>query len=178
MPAAIVACQRGWGVRKTSLFAGAILGPHVLLGALIYFGFEPFLSRLRAEGLLLFSLALVVFSLVVRWIRFKRVDEVLRAGPLSIWGLFAVFSLLGPCEWIIPILIQAGHLHAGYLTVVVAFLLGTWSGGVALALLGRALWGRPFWLPWGMGLATRSRPVAPVLAFIAMGIGALLRLRH
>jgi hypothetical protein len=176
LPASVVAWQRGWGYRRTVGFAALAHLSHVLLGVLIFFAFDPILLGLDPSRLFRFTLGLVLVVMAIRLVRFSRVREVLRAGPSSAWGIVAVFSLLGPCESVIPILIKSHQLGTGYLLPVAAFVLGSWIAGSSLVLAGRVLWDRPFWLPRSVNWAWRVPAILPVAASLGLGLRAILRI--
>jgi len=174
LPASVLAWKRGWSLRKSAVFAAVILTFHVLLGAAIYFCLEDWLEQIRTPALYGFGVALVFLVMILRLIRFSRIREVLRAGPKSNWGIFAVLSLLGPCESIIPVFIKSGQLRVGYLLPGIAFLFGTLISGWICILLGRTLWDRPLWLPRGVTWAFRRGTLVPVAAGLAVGLGLIL----
>lgn len=176
LPASVLSWQRGWSLKRSAFFAAIAFLIHVLLGLAIYFGFESFFAKLESTVLAVFGTILVVSVMAIRLIRFSRLREVLRAGPNSVWGYFAVISLLGPCEAIIPIFVRARHLGIGYLTPFLAFSLGTVVAGVASVLVGRVLWNRPLWLPRGITWAHSRTAMVPVIAGLALGLTAILRI--
>ena len=103
------------------IFALFALLLHIGLGILLYFALYDFISQLSSGGLIVFTLTLVGLVTLIRGVRTSRISEVFRAGPHSAWGIFAVLSLLGPCESIIPIFIKANQLGMGYLAPFSAF---------------------------------------------------------
>lgn len=176
VPASVLVWQRRWGSAKTVAFAGIALLVHLLFGFAIYFMISGFLSHLDSDKLFIFALALVLLVALARGIRVERMQEVLRAGPHSAWGLFAVISLLGPCESVIPVFIKARALGMGYLIPFVAFFAGSLLSGTALVLGGRRVWNKPLWLPRGIHWAHQRSAVLPVVAGVAVGLTLLLKL--
>lgn len=176
LPASVLAWQKGWSVWRTLFFALGVFTLHVLLGVLAFLGLNHWLLAIDSHWLLGFGVALVSVVMVIRMMRFSRVSEVLRTGRGSIWGALTVMSLLGPCEAVIPILIKAGHLGVGYLLPALSFLGGTVLGGLVLVLSGKVLWNRPMWLPLGLDWARRREVALPVVAVLALGLSALIRL--
>lgn len=150
MPASLLSWQRGWPTRRLAFFSLMVFVPHLFLGFLIYWALSKIFLTFDSSTLLVFSFVLVGAVAVVRSIRFKRIYEVLRMGPQGSAGLFTVVSLLGPCESLIPILIKAKSLGAGYMLPSVFFFLGTVISGVFLMVSGQYLWNCPHWFPRGL----------------------------
>ncbi len=175
LPASVMSWQRRWRAGSTALFSLTAYSFHVVLGLLIFFALEGFISSLQSTALLIFALVLVGTSTLIRLYRFTRIEEVLCAGPGSKRGIFAVFSLLGPCESLIPVLIKSGQMGVGYLTPFFVFLAGTLVSGTVLVFAGRRLWNRPMGLPMGMSWAYRSSAAIPLLACIVLGISVWVR---
>jgi hypothetical protein len=175
LPASVVAWQRGWSLSRSAAFAALTFLVHLVLGVVIYFSFDSILAEQEASRLFAFGMILVFSVMIVRMLRFSRLREVVRAGPNSSWGLFAVISLLGPCESVIPILIKARQLGIGYLIPSVSFLAGTMVVGMACVVAGRLLWNRPLWLPRGISWARSRSAILPAVAGLALGLTAILR---
>lgn len=176
LPASVFTWQKGWRAKKAAAFTFLAFGAHLCLGFVIYFAFHHLLDSLDAQWLLMFSWGLVFSVMWVRIRRFSRVREVLRSGPNGRWGGFAVISLLGPCEALIPILIKAHHLGLALWLPCVAFLAGTSIVGIACVLISRALWDRPLWLPRSMQWAQSRSAALPVIVGLVLGLGALIRI--
>ena len=164
VPASVMAWQRGWSVARSGFFAAIALMLHVLLGVAIFFIFEDTLVSIRGR------------ALAVRLVRFPRMNEVFRAGPNGAWSLVSVLWILGPCELIIPVLIKARQVGIGYLVPLVSFGAATLVVGVATVVAGRIMWNKPLLLPRGISWGTEGRALLPVLAGLAIGLGAMLRL--
>lgn len=173
LPASVLSWQRGWGVRKTTRFAFAVLLGHVVLGALIFFVANPFIRHLGANVQMGIGLAWVALGLLFRMLRFSRIGEVLRGGPRSRWGMLTVMTLLGPCESIFPVLVKAGLLGIGYPAAIAAYLGGTLLVGGAFVVGARLLWDRPLWLPRGVSWAYRPVSIFPVGAGMALGLAVI-----
>jgi hypothetical protein len=176
VPGSILAWQRGWRAPRIALFSVFALGFHVLLGFVIYFLMSDWIAAIDANRLFAFSIAFVAVVTLLRGFRFSRVKEVFNAGRNGVWGLFAVISILGPCESIIPVFVKAGHLGMGYLVPFCAFLFGTVATGTVLMLAGGAVWNRPYLLPRGLQLARHRAAVIPVVAGLALGFRFLLKI--
>lgn len=176
VPASILCWQRRWRPPLAALFATAVLTIHVLLGAAIYFAFDDTLKAFNPARLFPYSLAFVVVVTLLRGFRFSRIRDVQRVGNHSWWGMFAVMTLLGPCESIIPIFLKSASLGVGYIVPLVAFLAGTVSVGVGLTLTGRIVWNRPLWLIRAFDWANQRIALLPIAAGVALGLRYLLRL--
>jgi hypothetical protein len=174
LPASVLAWQRGWSIFRSMAFAFFAFVLHLSLGLLIYFVCNPFLNHLNSASLFVFALALILTSMGLRMFRFSRIREVLGAGPRSTWGFFAVFSLLGPAEAIIPILVRSGQIGIGYLTPTLAFGFGTVTVGLVCVVVGRLLWNKPLWLPRGIYWARKRIAVIPVAAGLVVGLTVIL----
>ncbi|MBC7692681.1 MAG: hypothetical protein H7222_13045 [Methylotenera sp.] len=174
IPASILVWQKGWSSRRSSLFASALLIFHILLGVGVYFAFSPMLKHLGPSRMITFTMGLVVAVLLVRLFRFSKIRDMLGTGSGNLWGVFAVVSLLGPCETIIPLLLRSNQLGHGYLLALGAFACGTLISGLSSIWMGRLIWNRPSWFPKGLQLAEGSSVVLPVLALTALGLRAFL----
>ncbi len=176
LPASVLGWRRGWRPSKVLAVSFGIFGFHVMLGAGIYFLLAGFLRGFTGSELFTFGVILVFSVMVARFFRFARIREVLGAEPSSQWAVFAIVSLLGPAESLVPILVKSGQLGVGYLAPTLAYFAGTLFAGTALVLGGRWLWNRPMGLPSGLLWAQSSGAVLPVIAGLALGLGALMRL--
>ena len=174
IPSSVLIWQRGWSNLRSTVFAAVMYLMHILMGAMIYFAFDKLLFKIDSARMVTFTMVLVFAVLLARLFRFSRIREVLRAGPNSLWGVFAVISLLGPCESIIPVLLRTRQMGVGYLPAFVAFAVGTMTSGIIMVLMGRSIWNRPMWLPRGIRIASRSSVVLPVIAMLALGLRAFM----
>jgi len=90
--------------------------------------------------------------------------EAFLAGPQSKRGILASWSLLGPAETLIPVVLKASQLGHGYLLPVVCYAAGTLLAGDFLVMAGRRMWNQPGavaqgWL-WLHRVTPFSRPFA------------------
>ncbi|MCM2324214.1 MAG: hypothetical protein NDJ90_13230 [Oligoflexia bacterium] len=175
VPASLLSWQRRWRLSRIAGFAALAFGLHVALGFLLFYLFGEAVWEMASSNLLVFSLILVAGVAAIRAFRFQRIREVLASGGSGIWGVFMVFSLLGPCESLIPILIKSRQLGAGLLLPLVAFYAGTLLAGGALIFFGKGLWNRPHWLPRGLYAGTQRLATVPVIACVAVGLALLLK---
>lgn len=177
MPASILSWQRNWKRGQNLAFAAGIYFFHVLLGALLYWMFSPMFNWMSQQAIFGFALILIVASALVRLVRMGDIKSVILAGPRSRWGVLACYSLLGPCETLIPFLMKAKQLGVSIQLTVLVYFLGTILSGVLCMELGQKLWNRPLWLPrslnWAVGDVSAS---LPALASIALVLGALFRI--
>ena len=178
VPLSLLSWQKGWSTRRTRNTALELLASHLLLGLLLALMLAEWTSGLRGRELLAFSLALVAAVTLLRVFRFSRLQEAFASGPYSKRGLLAAWSLLGPAESLIPIVLRSNELGAGYLLAFAAYSAGTVLAGLWLVFAGRALWNRPWSLPRSWKLLQRSAPVIPVLAFLLTGLGVWAGLPH
>lgn len=176
LPASVLSWRRGWRAPRALALSFVAFGFHVVLGAGVYFLLASFLRGFTGSALFTFGVVLVFSVMAARVFRFARIREVLGAETGSPWAVFVVVSLLGPAESLVPILVKSGQLGAGYLAPTMAFFAGTLVSGMALVLGGRWLWNRPMGLPRGLLWAQSSGAVFPVIAGLALGLGALMRL--
>lgn len=176
VPGSILSWQRAWSVRRVLAFCGFSYALHVALGALLYFVSFGVLEHLSPPQVFGFSVFLVAVVALLRGLRFSRLREVLRNGKNGVWGFFSALSLLGPSESLVPVLVKAHHLGAGYLTPVLAYFAGTFLAGAFLVLWGRKAWNRPLWLIRGMEWAQKRVAVVPVVAGLGIGLTFLIRI--
>ncbi|OFZ54803.1 MAG: hypothetical protein A2428_03500 [Bdellovibrionales bacterium RIFOXYC1_FULL_54_43] len=176
LPSSVLSWQRGWRFPRIMGFTLFAFTLHVLAGFGIYFVMFHFVSDIPPANLFSVALILVILGTILRGLRFNRMREVVGVGPRSRWGIFAVLSLLGPCESIIPIFIKARQLGFGYMEPMAAFLLGTFLAGTAAILFTRVAWNLPHWFPRTMNWAHQRMATVPFLAGVALGLSFLMRL--
>jgi len=179
LPASVLAWQKGWKISRTISFLGIALFSHVLTGYLLFLLFQNIGNRIGqkfsvdmgASSLFLFALGLMFFITLARRLRFPRIQEAFRVGQKGAWGSFIVFSLLGPCEVIVPIFVKAKSLGVGYLIPFLAFLTGTWITGIGLVAISKTIWNRPLGLPQGVDWAYRKCLALPVFTCLTLTLG-------
>lgn len=169
MPASLIAWKSGFSASKTSLYNASLTLAHVALGVGIFAVFNSQLTTLREgnNGLLLGAFLLAM--ILVRFFRFKGLKEILKAPaetPLMRQSTIA-FSLIGPNEIIIPILIKASGSHAHMVQATVAYTTGLVVTSALLAVVGRKVWSTPTILPRGIRAASQGMTLLPLL----MGLG-------
>jgi hypothetical protein len=175
IPASMLSWQRGWGFVRAVAFSTVALLFHVLFGFGVYLGLHDWLIRIPENDLFPFALLLVSVMALVRAFRFSDRGRVVRLGTSRIWGTMAVFSLLGPSESVIPILLKAGHLGIGYPIPLAAFAAGTVFSGAFLLAAGRFVWNHPLWLSRSLGWAHQRATVVPIAASVVVGLAYLFR---
>lgn len=171
LPTSVIAWQKRWKTSQTVLFSILAFFAHVLTGYLLFLLFQSVLGQLGLSDPFLIAAVLVLVMNLIRGFRFPRIQDVFQSGNKGVWGSFVAFSLLGPCEVVLPIFIKSKQMGIGYLIPFCAFLAGTWVAGVCLVLGGKSLWSRPFWLPWSLRWALERRALLPVLAGFCLSLG-------
>jgi hypothetical protein len=177
VPASILAWRQRWSPIQVAAVGSLAFGLHVLVGFLIFACFPDFFLDLASVGLMTFTLAIVGLFSILRALRYWRIGQAFHIGTNRFWGIATMLSLLGPCESIVPVLIKARQMGAGYLVAVVAFGAGSVASGISLILLGRFLWDRPILLPQALAWAYRRRSVLPVSAVVVAGLAYLVSLK-
>ncbi len=170
VPLSLLSWQRGWGSRKTRWSALQLFGSHVLMGLLFALLLAEWTHGLNERELMQGSLMLVGGVTLLRLFRFSRLQEAFASGPLSKRGLLAAWSLLGPAESLIPVVLRSNQLGSGYLAPSIAYATGTLLAGIGLVFWGRSLWNRPWALRRSWIWLRRTAPVLPVLAFLLTGL--------
>jgi len=178
VPLSLLSWQKGWSSRKTRSTTLQLLLSHLLLGLVLALIMAEWAVGLSGRDLLVFSLVLVGAVTMLRVFRFSRLQEAFSSGPYSKRGVLAAWSLLGPAESLIPIVLRSNEIGAGYLTPFVAYAVGTLLTGTWLVFWGRSLWNRPLILPRGWMLMQRSAPVIPLLAFVLTGLSVWVKLSN
>ena len=176
VPASILTWQRRWSGLQASLFVIALLSLHLILGFLVYLGLDSWLAEMDSHRVSHYLTALVFIVMVMRAVRFSSIQKVQQLGNKKWWGVLAVFSLLGPCESLIPILMKSKSLGMGYLLPSLAFAGGTILTGGLLVSFGRIFWNRPVRLTQFFMWVDRRVAVLPITAGLILGIRFLLRL--
>lgn len=164
VPISLQSWQKGWGAARTRGLAAQMYLLHVALGLLCALIIREWSAGLDEQGLMLFSLGLVAVGALIRFLRFPKLREVFLAGPQSKRGVLAAWSLLGPAESVIPLVLKAIQLGHGYLVPVACYALGTLVGGDLLIMWGRRIWNQPGavtqgWV-WLQRVSLFSRPFA------------------
>jgi hypothetical protein len=176
VPASILGWQRRWSVARTSIFVVGLLLLHLIAGFFIYLLLDRWFMSLDSKGMVRSSLAIVFLVMTVRAVRFSSIPKVQSLG-LQRWnGLWAVLSLLGPCESILPVLMKSKVLGLGYLVPFCAFGLGTVVAGPLLVISSQWFWNRPFGLTQILSWIDRRIAVVPVVACLVLGLRFLLKL--
>jgi hypothetical protein len=116
---------------------------HIALGLLAALVLGEWARGLGQKGLFAFSLGLVLVLALARFVRFSRLREAFLAGPQSKRGLVVAWSLLGPAESLVPVVMKSLQLGEPWLAPVLAYSAGTLIAGSALVFWGRRLWNRP-----------------------------------
>jgi hypothetical protein len=178
VPLSLLSWQKGWGSRRTRSTTLQLLASHLVVGLLLALVLAQWADGMADDDLLLFSLLLVGAVTIVRVFRFSRLQEAFSSGPYSKRGVLAAWSLLGPAESLIPIVLRSNELGAGFLSPFLAYAVGTLLVGTWLVFWGRSLWNRPLILPRGWMLMQRSAPVIPLLAFVLTGISVWVKLSN
>lgn len=175
-PASVLTWQKHLNQSRTLLFSFSAFLIHLSLGAILFFIFFPFFSRVNPHTLFPFTLILLFSGLLLRLSRFSRIEEVLRSGSSSNWGYFAVISLLGPCESLIPVLIKASQSGGGYILPFLAYFLGTILSGTTLILVGRLFLNRPLLFSQSLSWAYQRSAALPVVMILVVGLSYLFRI--
>ena len=178
VPLSLLSWQRGWSTSKTRWTSIQLLACHVVLGLVFALLLGKLAKGLGDRDQMMYSLILVGAVTLVRMFRFSRLQEAFAAGPQSKRGILAAWSLLGPAESIIPVVLRSNQLGTGYLIPCLAYAAGTLLAGTCLVFWGRSLWNRPWILPKSWALMQRSAPVIPVLAFVLTGISVWWKISH
>jgi hypothetical protein len=156
MPYSLRAWQRSRSAISTALGLVPWIGIHLALGLVLFVAIRPFVDLGgEAETIFSFSVVFVLLAICVRSFRYSRLIEAQRSGPRGAWGAYAMVSLLGPAESLVPILIQARHWGVSLWPPFLAYSAGTSVALGILVLAGRWAWNRPGWmvrsLAWSRG---------------------------
>ncbi|MGK5086023.1 hypothetical protein WDW86_00555 [Bdellovibrionota bacterium FG-2] len=175
MPTSLLVWKMKWNFGKTMGFAALALGFHVLLGVAVCFALGEIFFRMQPQDLFAFSIILVLLTALVRVWRFSRIREVMGARANSPWGVFAVISILGPAETVIPVLLKARESGLGFLLPALTFYAGVLGTGLLLVFLGRRVWDRPFRLRFWTAWAQSKRVIFPVAGVVVVNLLLLLQ---
>jgi hypothetical protein len=170
MPASLLTWQRGWRMSQTILLSLALSLVHVLSGFGLYLLFQPLLGRVAESRLPAFTFILIGVAGIIRALRFSPVRQVLYRSSRLGRGLIAVFTLMGPSEMIIPVLMKAhmDQMDFGFLLVV--FFAATWVTGTVFTVMSRAYWNRPSALPRSLDWCQSRMAAYPWVAAASVGI--------
>lgn len=179
LPASVIAWRKGWKTSRTILFASFALFFHVLLGYFLFLVFQDiehlvdqsFQIHLSSSRLFYLAVAFMFALILARKWRLPRIQKALHVDSHNFWGSLIVFSLLGPCEMIVPIFVKAKALGVGYLLPFVAFLIGSCFAGTSLVTGGKWLWNKPLGLPQGMDWVYRKSFILSLLIGITLSVG-------
>jgi hypothetical protein len=170
MPASLLTWQRGWRMSQTILLSFALSLAHVLSGFALYLLFQPLLARVSESHLSAFTFILIGVAGIIRALRFSPVRQVLYRSSRLGRGLIAVFTLMGPSEMLIPVLMKAhiDQMDFGFLLVV--FFTATWAAGTVFTVMSRAHWNRPSALPRSLDWCQSRMAAYPWVAAASVGI--------
>lgn len=170
MPASVFVWRRGWHLDKLAGFSFMIFSVHVVLGFAIFAALAKVFAGVPENLLGVFSLIFLGSIGTVRAVRFSRFREVLYRDPQSRRVMYALMSLIGPSEMVIPVLMKARLDGIPMIPVLISFWLGTCLAGLMALSIARVRWNRPMALPSAVQWA-QSR-----VATIPMAAGALVGL--
>ena len=176
VPLSILSWQRRWRSSRASVFTSLALLVHVFSGVALYFFLEKWLQLYAPSRMFGWAVAAVILILFLRGSRFSKIRDVQRVGPQGVWGPILVFSFLGPCESMVPILIKASSWGVGYLLPTAAFLVGSLLTGNVLVLAGRRAWSYPILLSRFLDRVTQWVMFVPLAAAMALGFRYVFRL--
>ncbi len=176
VPLSLQSWQRGWSAMRTRGVATQLYLLHILTGLLAALILSVWASALGDRTLLVFSLGMVALFTAIRFFRFSQLREAFLAGPQSKRGIMACWSLLGPAESLIPLVLKANQLGHGYIVPVLCYAAGTLVAGISLVQFGKRVWNQPGMVTQGWIWLNRITPFASVLLMMAAGLGAGLGL--
>ena len=171
MPLSLRAWQRGWSRGRLVAAAAGCTAVQLALGLLLYAVIAPFMSA--TSDPFVFAVVFVLATLGLRSFRYSRIGEIRRGGPQGQWATYAVLSLMGPAETLVPILIQARQWGAGrwpFWALGLAYAAGTLITIMTLAFLGRMAWNRPRLMVRGFGARPAAWPMGLGLAAVGLAI--------
>ena len=178
VPLSLFSWQKGWGVRKTRNAGLQLFGSHLLFGFVLALVLAKGSTGMDHHQLMILSLTLVSAVTLIRVFRFSRLKEAFSSGPHSKRGILAAWSLLGPAESLIPIVLRSEELGFGYFGAFLAYSCGTLLAGLSLVFWGRSVWNRPWILPRSWLFLQRSAPVIPAIALLITGISVWVQMPH
>ncbi len=176
MPTSLLAWKMKWNFGKTAGFTALAFGFHVLLGVGVCFALGEIFFHLQPRDFFSFSIVLVLLTALVRVLRFSRLREVMGARPNSPWSVFAVLSLLGPAETVIPVLLKARESGLGFLMPALTFYAGVLGTGLFLVVSGSRIWDRPFRLRFWTAWAQSKRVILPAAGVVVVNLLLLLQI--
>jgi hypothetical protein len=159
VPLSLQVWQRSWDASRIRSVAAQFFLLHVLTGLLAALILSEWASSLGDDTLFGFSLAVVVGFAGFRFLRFSRLREAFLAGPQSKRGLLAAWSLLGPAESLIPVVLKSNQIGQGFWQPAAAYALGTLLAGTALVSIGRRIWNQPRLLAQAYAWVSRLSPL-------------------
>ena len=171
LPLSVHSWQKNWPeakVRSLSFFLAVI---HLSLGVLLALVVLPFAQGQSSEFLLSVFSVMVLGVALARLVRFRRIQEVIGSGLQGRWGVLALVSLMGPCEFVLPLWVKAGGSGLAISVAISGLGLGAFVGIYALARTSRSLWNSPARLATLVNGAQSPRFLAPSLV---LPVGMLL----
>ncbi len=143
VPLSLQSWQRGWNLKRTLGVALQLILLHVTLGLLAALVLGEWARGLGTNGLFAFSLVMLLVMSIARFLRFSKLREAFLAGPNSKRGLVAAWSLLGPAESLVPVVMKSLQSGESWLLPVLAYTAGSIVSGCVLVFWGRRLWNQP-----------------------------------
>jgi len=170
VPLSVLSWQRGLTRKQIAFQSLQLVALHLALAGGLFVVLSPILSAssLGSATILRIGAALVAAVVVIRMRRLERMVEVFRGGFSGKGALWTTFSLLGPAESLVPLMIKAKADGVTVLGVAGLYGLLTYGTLTGLALLGHRYWSDPTRLARGVSLVLRPSFAFPLAA--ALGI--------
>jgi hypothetical protein len=170
MPASLLSWQRGWRLSRVMILSFILSLVHVASGFGLYLLLQPLLARVPESRLSAFTVLLIGIVGIIRALRFSPVRQVLQRSSRLGRGLRAVFTLLGPSEMIIPLLMKASMDQMDFGFPILIFFAATWLTGTVFISVARVYWNRPFALPRSLDWCQSRMAVYPWVAAASVGV--------
>jgi hypothetical protein len=143
LPLSVHSWQKNWPESKVRALSAFLSLIHVFLGVLLALVVLPFLQGQPQEFLLRVFSMMVLVAAVGRLFRLGRLREVVGSGLQGRWGVYALASLMGPCEIALPLFVKTGLSFPAMSVAALGLLAGTFVGVYLLTRGSRSLWSMP-----------------------------------
>lgn len=177
VPSSLISWQRGWRGGSTLAFVAALTVLHVLAGAAIFFIYLK-LAQLCLESpgdLLAWAFFFAAPFSLLRVIRYPSISTVLQLCRSGVRPWARILSLIGVCEFVMPLMMKGRLLGIGYALPLGYFLLGSLLCAALAVPLGRRLWNRPLWMTEWLGQLQSRAAAVPMFAGLLVGFFFTLR---
>ncbi len=174
IPTSAFIWQKNFGGFKRTLLTFFVLSSHIIFGFLIYALITLFPTSIIENNFLSFTALFLSFFMLIRFLRFSKIQTVLKNNISRKTAIILQLSLIGPAESFVPLLLKTKFLGFHLAPVIAAYIFGTIVLGFFLIKRGRKLWDVPHLLPLWIERTRRHGAFFPLTTGLAIALCTLI----